>query len=121
MVMRKYLNLIFKGLGILSLVIAVGIFVALFFLGESPTAEERLDRCESHYCISIEPKGSEKFKDCVSDCMEKMGFMYSGGFLVYALILVPGGIIFFFLLGVILLIISLVFKEEDHSADHTTS
>ena len=119
--MRKYLRLIFKGTGILSLVIAVGIFVALFFLGESPTAEERLDRCESHYCISIEPKGSEKFKDCVSDCMEKMGFMYSGGFLVYALILAPGGIIFFFLLGVILLVISLVFKEEDHSADHTST
>ena len=119
--MRKYLNLIFKGLGILSLVIAVGIFVALFFLGESPTAEERLDRCESHYCISIEPKGSEKFKDCVSDCTEKLGKIYSGGFLFYALILVPGGIIFFFLLGVILLIISLAFREEDHSADHTSS
>ena len=41
--MRKYLSLIFKGLGILSLVIAVGIIVAQFFLGELPTAEERLD------------------------------------------------------------------------------
>jgi len=119
--MRKYLNLIFKGLGILSLVIAVGIIVTLFFFGELPTTEEKLDRCESHYCISIEPKGSEKFKDCVSDCMETMGKIYSGGFLVFALILVPVGIIFFFLLGVILLVISLAFREEDHSADHTTS
>ena len=58
--------------------------------------------------------------DCVSDCMGTLGKIYSGGFLVYALILVPVGIIFFFLLGVILLVISLVFKEEDHSADHTT-
>ena len=71
--MRKYLSLISKGLGILSLVIAVGIIVAQFFFGELPTTEEKLDRCESHYCISIEPKGSEKFKDCVSDCMETMG------------------------------------------------
>ena len=119
--MRKYLRLIFKGLGILSLVIAVGIFVALFFLGESPTAEERLDRCESHYCISIGPKGSEKFKDCVSDCMEKTGLIHRVAVPITLALLVPVGIIFFFLLGVILLVISLVFKEEDHSADHTSS
>ena len=119
--MRKYLNLISKGLGILSLVIAVGCFVAQFLLGESATYEGDRDHCESHYCISTGPKGSEKFKDCVSDCTEKLGKIYSGGFLLYALFLVPGGIIFFFLLGVILLVISLVFKEEDHSADHTSS
>ena len=106
--MRKYLSLIFKGLGILSLVIAVGIFVVEFFiLSEGlPLYDEKLDRCESHYCISIGPKGSEKFKDCVSDCMEKMGFIYNAGVPVFALILLPGGIIFFIVLGIILLVIS---------------
>ncbi len=112
--MRKYLSLIFKGLGILSLVIAVGIFVVEFFiLSEGlPPYDEKLDRCESHYCISIGPKGSEKFKDCVSDCTEKLGKLYSGGFLVYALILVPGGIIFFFFLGIILLEISAFLRAK---------
>ena len=123
--MRKYLRLIFKGLGILSLVIAVGFFVAQFFLGELATYEGDRDHCESHYCISIGPKGSEKFKGCVSGCMGKMGFIYRGTYLsrshIIADLLLPGGIIFFFLLGVILLVISLVFKEEDHSADHTSS
>ena len=110
--MRKYLRRIFKGLGNLSLVIAVGFFVAQFFLGELATYEGDRDHCESHYCISTGPKGSEKFKGCVSDCMGKMGFIYRGGYLsrshIIADLLLPGGIIFFFLLGVILLIISYV-------------
>ena len=112
--MRKYLRLIFKGLGILSLVIAVGIFVTIFFLGvgeslgKSPTAEERLDLCESHYCISIGPKGSEKFEDCVSDCMEKTGLISRVAVPFTLALLVPGSIIFFIVLGVILLIISYV-------------
>jgi hypothetical protein len=110
--MRKYLRLIFKGLGILSLVIAVGFFVAQFFLGESATYEGDRDHCESHYCISTGPKGSEKFKGCVSDCMGKMGFIYRGTYLtrshIIADLLLPGGIIFFIVLGIILLIISYV-------------
>ncbi len=123
--MRKYLRLIFKGLGILSLVIAVGIFVAAFFFPtDIPPYDGNRDHCESHYCISTGPKGSEKFKGCVSDCMEKIYSLYSKAF-KFGLFIIPVGIIFFIVLGVILLIISYVislpFREEDHSADHTSS
>jgi hypothetical protein len=115
--MRKYLSLIFKGLGILSLIIAVGIIVSAFFIlpKELRSYPEKVDRCESHHCISIGPKGSEKFEDCVSNCTEKLGIIYSGGFLAYTLILLPGGIIFFVVLGIILLVISafLRAKKED--------
>jgi len=116
--MGKIIRISFTSLGILSWVIAVGLFVSAFFIlpKELPSHPEKVDRCESHHCISIGPKGSEKFEDCVSNCMEQLGITYSGGLLAYALIILPVSIIFFIIVGIIFLFIPVFLRAKKEDA-----
>ena len=98
--MGKIIMISFKGLGILSLVTAVGIIGAMFFM-EEPSTAEIMENCERNLCVSLKPKGSEVFKNCVVRCRGD-SHQALGGMWVIPII----GTIFFVVVGIILLAIS---------------
>jgi len=107
--MRKYLSLIFKGLGILSLVIPVVIIGALFF-AEEPTNAEIIKNCETNLCVSEKSKGTEIFKSCVNRCYGDSQ-MARGGMWVVPIL----GVIICVVLALIFFVISALFKKKDHT------
>ena len=113
--MRKYLSLIFKGLGILSLVIPVVIIGALFF-AEEPTTAGIIKNCETNLCVSEKSKGTEIFKSCVNRCYDDSQ-MARGGMWVVPIL----GVIICVVLALVFFVISNLFRKKDHSADHTSS
>ena len=98
--MGKIIRISFKGLGILSLIIAVGLIGAMFFM-EEPSTAEIVENCERNLCISLKPKGSEIFEDCVVRCRGD-SHQALGGMWVIPII----GTIFFVVVGIIFLGIS---------------
>ena len=98
--MRKFIRRDFKGLGFLSLIIAVGIIGAMFFI-EEPSTAEIVENCERNLCISLKTKGSEVFEDCVVRCRGD-SHKTLGGMWVIPII----GTIFFVVVGIIFLAIS---------------
>ena len=96
----KIIRISFKGLGILSLVIAVGIIGAMFFI-EEPSTAEIVENCERNLCISLKPKGSEIFKNCVGSCRADSHQALGGMWVIPAI-----GAIFFVVVGIIFLVIS---------------
>ena len=101
--MGKIIRISFKGLGILSLIIAVGLIGAMFFM-EEPSTAEIVENCERNLCISRQQrvtKGSEIFEDCVVRCRGD-SHQALGGMWVTPII----GTIFFVVVGIIFLAIS---------------
>ena len=113
--MRKYSSLIFKGLGILSLVIPVVIIGSMFF-AEEPTNAAMIKNCKTNLCVSAKSKGPEIFNSCVNRCYGDSQ-MARGGMWVAPVF----GTIIFGGLGLVFFVISTLFRKKDHSADHTTS
>lgn len=107
--MRKYLSLLFKGLGILSLVIPVVIIGTIFFAKE-PTNAEIIKNCETNLCVSRKSKGTEIFKSCVNRCYGDSQMARGGMGVVVVL-----GTIIFGGLGLVFFVISNLFRKKDHT------
>ena len=107
--MRKYLSLLFKGLGILSLVIPV-VIIGYYFFVEEPTNASMIKNCETNLCVSEKSKGLEIFKSCVNRCYGDSQ-MARGGMWVAPVL----GTIIFGGLALIFFVISALFRKKDHT------
>ena len=100
------LSLLFKGLGILSLVIPV-VIIGYMFFAEEPTNASMIKNCETNLCVSAKSKGPEIFKSCVNRCYNDSQTARGGMWVAPVL-----GTIIFGGLGWVFFVISNLFRKK---------